>query len=388
MIGYSVLPAGSAIAPWFVGLLLLFGCFALLTPLQEYLFTDRNRRLALAEGRLNWHLLPTREASLARPDFSGLQYDRTVLGSTYARVMTELDEPPAPGRRHSRDRYEAKSRPELGYVPSPPEEPRRRSETRDVPRKDREIAGRVSPPDVDPFVPTRQESARKSQIAHHFAPQRVRPRTGALATGWLIGETRTKRERPIQQPSKSRKATSVVVAPVPAPARPTKKKSKKQLRRERKAAEQAERQRLEEQQRHLAIQQQPQHQTSGLLLQPSVSGLRQADQQEPVQLEPESEGEVEVGLRRYKDKAGADCLEGVVDAVFQPGQKRTYAHVAFDPLFERNPEVVCELLDGEGQVRLKTPQVFAYGTRLELSRKHEIDSRQVVHIGLLARTEK
>jgi len=100
---------------------------------------------------------------------------------------------------------------------------------------------------------------------------------------------------------------------------------------------------------------------------------------DPVEEKPEP------GLRRYTDAGGVDCIEGVVEAVFQPGQKRTYAHVAFDPPFDGSPEVVCDVIDTDLDVRLRTPQTFPYGARLELTRKDNIKSREAVHVGLLAR---
>ncbi len=329
VIGLSVLPVGSPVNAWFVGFFLIVGCFALLSPHQEYLLTRHTRRMALLDPQLHWGAIRTRDGLVANPDFSRLDYAPTTLASTYARTMTRVyDEKPRPRRRE-----------ETTYEPEPRRtEPRRPAAP--VQESERVIRPtRIQTQPLPRVEPTPPPKAKRQTEPIKRAPQptprpkpKQKPRQTGTSSTLALG------------------AAAATAAAIPAITRPAPKKpkNKKQRRKERREAE---------------------------------ARAKQAQQAIP---EPETQTQdFTPELRDYIDNDGARCIEGIVEAVFQPGQKRTYAHVAFNPTFDRKPEVLCEVAD-DSDVRLKSPQAFSYGTRIELTRKENIQQREVVHLQLFA----
>lgn len=326
VIGLSVLPIGGAINPWFVGVFLIIGCFALLTPHQAYLLTRRTRRMALLDPRLQWSRVRTRDVLSGKPDFSRLDYTPTTLASTYARTMTRLYDDKPRSRSYDEPVYEAPMDPL----------PRQPFHESDQVVQDERV---IRPTPIAPATHPYPEDV-SSKVDFPPAVERpVRPapaqRSGQPGAGQavFIGATTA--------------ATAGVLPRAEEPGRKDRKKNKKQRRRERREAR-----------------------------------ARETQEAKP----PVRKSDTPAELRDFVDEDGRRCIEGLIEAVFQPGQKRTYAHVAFNPTFDRKPEVICELAD-DSDVRLKSPQAFSYGTRLELTRKTNVQLREVVGISLFACAE-
>jgi hypothetical protein len=350
VIGVSVLPVGSPIIPWFIGFFLIVGCFALLTPHQEYLFARHTRRAGLLGPRMNWSLLPTRETQMTSLDFARLEFAPSTLAATYARTMTRLNEPNKVRERQ----YEPQPKPTYREQPRTPVQ-----DERVVPRT--RIQPVVEPrPRPAPRPVQQPQPVQRQKVERTPQPKRRVERT-------IERPVEPPRQRPAPKSSTvaglATAATAGAMAPLVTETTRPKKKNKKQRRRERQAARDA--QMRTEQERVVAA--------------PVV----------PAPVAPvvvESPAEIKPELRDFIDETGGRCIEGVVEAVFQPGQKRAYAHVAFNPTFDRKPEVVCEIAD-DSDARLKSPQAFSYGTRLELTRKTNIKNREVVMVGVFARAE-
>lgn len=279
VIGVSILPAGSDITPWFAGLYLVVGCFALLSPRQEYLFA-RASRATLSESRVNWNEIAVRPPD-TRDCLDSLDghCGETTVGVTYARSMNAGME-------------------RQGYAPSLERTPAA------APTPQLAPATVATPAPVRTEEPTR---ARKQ----HTAPAPVRPAAA--------------REREAS-------AENVFRSPFPA----------------------------------------PDERTSPPPAAPEVT-------------EETAVAEAPAELRDFVDQSGSRCIEGIVEAVFRPGQKRTYAHVSFHPLFDSAPELICEVL-GSSDARLRSPVAFPYGARLEVSRKHNVDQGGSVRIAFLAQS--
>lgn len=365
VIGLSVLPIGNPINSWFVGIFLIVGCFALLTPHQEYLFARHTRRIGLLDPQLTMGLLPTREGGVPSVvDFSRLEYAPSTLASTYARTMTRFHDPERPRtrsvtpqeypRESQRTERPAQARRQVGYQRKP-------------------VQHRPHTPRVVQSQPQRRKLTRSERLDVLREKRRRTKRNRSR-----IENKRRELRRPVLRESQDTKyldkaiavttaaTAAAVAAPLvaPTPSRKQRKKNKKQRRKERQVQREQARQQELDRERLLETQ--------------STAVI--PERSEPVEHSEE--------LRDFVDNDGVRNIEGVIEAVFQPGQKRTYAHVPFAPTFSRKPEVICDIVSEESDVRLKTPQAFSYGTRLELTRKNNISNREIVRVGILARAEE
>jgi|AP45_3_1055517.scaffolds.fasta_scaffold15219_2 hypothetical protein len=89
-------------------------------------------------------------------------------------------------------------------------------------------------------------------------------------------------------------------------------------------------------------------------------------------------------LRRHRDQTG-DRLEGDLTMHWESGQRQQPVHVPFVPAFEGKPEVTCRCEEddeaGDG-VRARVAEVQRFGTRIELRRSGNLDTRQVTRLEL------
>jgi len=76
---------------------------------------------------------------------------------------------------------------------------------------------------------------------------------------------------------------------------------------------------------------------------------------------------------RSIDADGRDCLTGMLEGQFVPGQKQLMLHLQFQPPFPNTPTLDMHLLD-DVDVRLKLGALYPYGARIEARRSGNAES--------------
>lgn len=81
---------------------------------------------------------------------------------------------------------------------------------------------------------------------------------------------------------------------------------------------------------------------------------------------------------------GYDAIEGAFRMGFAPGQRQVAIHQPFTPALASAPEIECEAIDGDAEVRIRVTSAEAYGMRIEVIRSGDLDQRQSVQLGYVA----
>jgi hypothetical protein len=81
---------------------------------------------------------------------------------------------------------------------------------------------------------------------------------------------------------------------------------------------------------------------------------------------------------------GCDAIEGGFRIEFAPGQRQVAVHVPFSPALPAMPEIECEPIGGDAEVRVRVTSTQAYGLRIEVTRQSEFEQRQEVQLAYFA----
>jgi len=81
---------------------------------------------------------------------------------------------------------------------------------------------------------------------------------------------------------------------------------------------------------------------------------------------------------------GCDVVEGGFRVEFAPGQRLVAVHVPFSPALAAVPEIECEPIDGDAEVRVRVTSIQAYGLRIEVMRGSGFEQQQKVELGYFA----
>lgn len=81
---------------------------------------------------------------------------------------------------------------------------------------------------------------------------------------------------------------------------------------------------------------------------------------------------------------GCEVVEGAFRVEFEPGQKQVAIHLPLAPALPSAPEIECEPVDGDVDVRIRVTSAEAWGVRLEVVRATELEQSQAVQIGYFA----
>lgn len=99
--------------------------------------------------------------------------------------------------------------------------------------------------------------------------------------------------------------------------------------------------------------------------------------------ETPAEPKIAQWIKRIRNEAGGERVEGSVQVEFAAGQKQATVHIPFVPALSSNPRVECHAIDG-AQVRLKVGLVQTFGTRIEVRRADAGENALAVEIAFSA----
>lgn len=81
---------------------------------------------------------------------------------------------------------------------------------------------------------------------------------------------------------------------------------------------------------------------------------------------------------------GCDVVEGAFRVEFASGQRQVAIHLPFAPALPSAPDIECEPVDGDADVRIRVTSAEAWGVRIEVARATDLDQQQAVQLGYFA----